>query len=78
LLDANDTGVPPAGAGPVSVMTPVTGPPPTCEPGARVMDKAPLFCVPVPAGSADSVPVAEYCGFEAVTVKLVGVATLGT
>src|ERR1700691_325132 len=46
LLDANDTGVPPAGAGPDSVTTPVTGPPPTCELGARVIDKALPFCVP--------------------------------
>jgi hypothetical protein len=76
LLDANDTGVPPAGAGLVSVTTPVTGPPPTCELGVRVIDKVPAFCVP--AGWANSVPVTEYRGVEAVIAKPVVVATSGT
>lgn len=75
LFDASDTCAPPGAAGMPMAITPVTGPPPVCALGETLIDNAPD--VPLPAGSARNVPLAEIWGFEAVAWMLVAVARLG-
>jgi hypothetical protein len=56
VFEANDTVVPPGGAGFVKLTTPVTGVPAAEDAGAIVIDRA---VGAVPAGSITAVPLAE-------------------
>jgi hypothetical protein len=74
VFEANDTSVPPGGAGLVNVTTPVTGIPADGDAGAIVIERV---LGAVPAGSITEVPVADDCGLEAFTWKPVDALALG-
>lgn len=70
------TNDPPTGAGDVPVTMPVTGPPPNCELGRRVI--VGTFEFPAVPGCTETVPVADSFEFDTVTRKDTGASMVGT